>query len=46
MRLQHFAYWVVDRLGRLDFHQLTLVVLAIVVFGVICLRGYGSRSNY
>jgi hypothetical protein len=34
------------RLENLDFHQISLLVLAIVAFGFFCLRGFGSRSNY
>jgi hypothetical protein len=34
------------RVERLDMHQLGLFVVLIVVFGVYCLRGFGSRSNY
>jgi hypothetical protein len=34
------------RLESLDFHQFSLLVLAIVAFGIYCLRGFGSRSNY
>ena len=32
--------------SRLNFHQATLLVIAIVAFGCFCLRGFGSRSNY
>ncbi len=46
MRIHDYSQWVVDRLGRLEFHQFVLLVLAIVVVGVIFMRGYGSRSNY
>jgi hypothetical protein len=46
MRVYQYCHWVVDHVGRLQFHQFALLVLAIVVFGVICLRGFGSRSNY
>ena len=35
-----------DRIEHLDFHQMSLLVVAIVVFGFYCLRGFGSRSDY
>ena len=41
-----FYRTVFERLERLDFHQLSLLVLAIVAFGFYCLRGFGSRSDY
>jgi hypothetical protein len=37
---------VVHRVGSLNFHQATLLAIAIVAFGCLCLRGFGSRSNY
>ena len=37
---------IFTRLENLDFHQVSLLVLAIMVFGFFCLRGFGSRSNY
>jgi len=37
---------VLQRLENLDFHQFSLLVIIIVVFGFYCLRGFGSRSNY
>jgi hypothetical protein len=33
-------------LEHLNFQQLALLVIVIVVFGCYCLRGFGSRSNY
>jgi hypothetical protein len=35
-----------DRIEGLDFHQMSLLVVAIVAFGFYCLRGFGSRSDY
>jgi hypothetical protein len=37
---------VFERVENLDFHQISLLVLAIVAFGFYCLRGFGSRSDY
>jgi hypothetical protein len=41
-----FFRTVFERLQGLDFHQVSLMVLAIVAFGFYCLRGFGSRSDY
>jgi hypothetical protein len=35
-----------QRLDNLDFHQIVILVLAIVAFGCFCMRGFGSRSKY
>jgi hypothetical protein len=45
MWYSHFQKFF-ERLEGLDFHQLSLLVLAIVAFGFYCLRGFGSRSDY
>jgi hypothetical protein len=33
-------------LGRMDAQDWLLALLAVVVIGVFCMRGFGSRSNY
>jgi hypothetical protein len=33
-------------LENLDFHQVVVFVIVIVVFGCFCLKGFGSRSKY
>ena len=37
---------VEHRLTSLNFQQVTMLVLVVVVIGVVCLRGFGSRTNY
>ena len=32
--------------GRMQTGTWTYVFIAVVIFGALCLRGYGSRSNY
>ena len=32
--------------GGLDRHEWLMVLAAGMVFGFLCMRGYGSRSNY
>ncbi len=46
MSFSQLSRSVMQRLESLDFHQLGLLVVIIVVFGFYCLRGFGSRSNY
>ena len=31
---------------NLDNHEWALVLLVVVVIGCLCMRGFGSRSNY
>ena len=46
MWYSHYYRTLFDRLENLNFHQMGLLVVAIVAFGFYCLRGFGSRSNY
>lgn len=46
MWIPQFVQNILQRVERLDMHQLGLFVVLIVVFGFYCLRGFGSRSNY
>ena len=46
MWYSNFYRIVFERVENLDFHQISLLVLAIVAFGFYCLRGFGSRSDY
>jgi hypothetical protein len=32
--------------GRLDPQQWLLVLLVVIIIGLICMRGFGSRSQY
>ena len=34
------------RLTTLDFQQVVLLTLVVVAIGVVCMRGFGSRTNY
>jgi hypothetical protein len=38
--------WISMHLENLDFHQVVVFVIVIVVFGFFCLSGFGSRSKY
>lgn len=38
--------WLMHRVENFNLHQVGLLVAAIVVIGLYCMRGYGSRSNY
>jgi hypothetical protein len=46
MWIIHLFKTILHRMEMLDFHQITVLVLAIVAVGFVCMRGYGSRSNY
>ncbi len=37
---------VFTRLEHLSLHQFVLLAVIIVLFGIFCMRGFGSRSNY
>jgi hypothetical protein len=41
-----FGDSVVQQTGRLDRTQWLFVFVGIVVIGFVCMRGFGSRSNY
>jgi hypothetical protein len=32
--------------GRLDPQQWLLVLIVVIIIGLVCLRGFGSRSQY
>jgi len=42
----NYIWSLFNRLERLDFHQVTLCVVLIVLFGFYCMRGFGSRTKY
>jgi hypothetical protein len=46
MDLSDLYRTVFSRLEHLSYQQLALLTAVIVGFGVYCLRGFGSRSNY
>jgi hypothetical protein len=46
MPFYHYYQSAFNWVERLDFQQVTLLVVIIVGFGFYCLRGFGSRSNY
>jgi len=37
---------VFTRLDHLSLQQFVLLAVIIVLFGIFCMRGFGSRSNY
>lgn len=42
-------YWyneAIRLINRLDTQQWMLVLIGVVIVGVFCLRGFGSRSEY
>ena len=38
--------WLTQWIDSLSFFQLALVAAAVVAFGTMLLRGFGSRSSY
>jgi hypothetical protein len=44
--LSHYVDEITDWLFRLDRHGWFLVWCGVLIFGVLCLRGYGSRKHY
>ncbi len=46
MRFNDLYQTVFTRLEHLTFQQFALLTVVIVVLGVWCMRGFGSRSNY
>lgn len=37
---------VFTRLEHLSLQQFVLLAVVILLFGIFCMRGFGSRSNY
>jgi hypothetical protein len=37
---------IINTVNRMDMQQWTMVAVLVVVIGVICMRGYGSRKYY
>ncbi len=46
MNVSELYRTVFSRLEHLSYQQLAVLMVVIVGFGVYCLRGFGSRSNY
>ncbi len=46
MDLFGFLHSMLRHVERLNFQQYALLVVVIVVIGISCMRGFGSRSNY
>jgi len=44
--LDQFCRDVMRFIERMDAQDWLLALLAVVVVGVFCMRGFGSRSNY
>jgi hypothetical protein len=41
--LYHAAMRMID---RMDMQQWLMVLIGVVIIGLICMRGFGSRSSY
>jgi hypothetical protein len=46
MSIHQITSWVMTTFERFSFQQIALLVMVIVAVGFVCLRGFGSRSNY
>jgi len=44
--MSHYFNALLRYFDRLDHHQWMLVLIGIVLFGLFCMRGFGSRSKY
>jgi hypothetical protein len=44
--MDHLYRDVMRYVNRLDTHEWTLVLLGVILIGFLCLRGFGSRSDY
>ena len=44
--MDQFCRDVMRFIERMDAQDWLLALLAVVVVGVFCMRGFGSRSNY
>ena len=42
----HFAREIMHGIDRMGTQQWVLALVALVVTGIFCLRGFGSRSEY
>ena len=42
----HFYREVMQFIQHMDAQQWVLALLAMVLVGLFCMRGFGSRSNY
>ena len=46
MHMQRLLHEFVSFFERLDMQQWLMLLIAVVVVGMFCLRGFGSRSGY
>jgi hypothetical protein len=44
--MSHLYYQTTRYLERLGPHEWVIILAALIVVGVVCLRVFGSRSNY
>ena len=44
--MSHFSRDVIRFIERMDSQDWLLTLVAVVVVGLFCMRGFGSRSNY
>ncbi len=45
-RLSHYLDQLTRYVSHMGVQQWLLVLVGVIVVGLMCLRGYGSRSNY
>ena len=44
--MSHLYHELVRYLERLGPREWVMILAAMIIVGVVCLRGFGSRSNY
>ncbi len=45
-KLSHYFDQLSRYVGRMGIQEWLLVLVGVIIVGLMCLRGYGSRSNY
>ena len=45
-RIWDFGGDIIHVVGHFDRQQWIFVFVAVLVFGIVCMRGFGSRMNY
>ncbi|HEX4130734.1 MAG TPA: hypothetical protein VHZ24_11885 [Pirellulales bacterium] len=47
MRHVWYAYgWTMNHMDRLSSREWLIVLLSVVLWGLFCMRGFGSRKDY
>ena len=44
--MHRFLRYLTNTIDRMDMQDWVLVLFAMIIVGFICMRGFGSRSNY